>query len=66
MCGGKLTESLTASANRIYAKQINGNTFIKKTYKNFYPISGLLYNSAFLPYNEDYVCHKKEIGVSDD
>lgn len=66
MCGGKLSDFLTASANRIYAKQINSNTFIKKTYKNFCSASGLLYNSAFLPYNEDHVCHKKEIGVSDD
>ena len=44
-----------ASANRIYAKQINGKPFIKKTYKIFLGGSGLLYNSGSVPYNEAYV-----------
>lgn len=45
----------TASGNRIYAKQINSKPFIKKTYKNFLTIRGLLYNSGFVPYNGAYV-----------
>ena len=44
-----------ASANRIYAKQINSKSFIKKTYKIFLTIRGLLYNSGFVPYNGAYV-----------
>ena len=45
----------TASGNRIYAKQINSKPFIKKTYKIFSVILGLLYNSGFVPYNGAYV-----------
>ena len=45
----------TASGNRIYAKQINSKSFIKKTYKIFLTIRGLLYNSGFVPYNGAYV-----------